>query len=178
MTDDFAPIETERLRLRLVKPGDAARMAQLLTPEISRWVASWSYPFTLAMADERIGLMLMHAQAGNMMPLAVTTKDSDELIGVISVSRHHEDKRRGVFGYWIGEEYQKNGYAAEAAPAAIGAAFKRLELSVIEAAAQLANAPSFKVMEACGMRQVGEGMVYAPSRGREELCRFYEIMNN
>ncbi len=175
MNDNFAPIHTQRLRLRCVRPDDSARMSQLMTAGVSRWVASWPYPFTAEMADERIALMLMHAGAENMMPLVITTKDDDLLIGLVSVSRHHDDARRGVFGYWLGEVYQKKGYTTEVAPVAINAAFEYLDLDVIEAAAQLENVPSFKIMEAAGMTPVGEGMVYAFSRGREEPCRFYEI---
>ena len=175
MDEVFAPVETPRLILRGIKPADAATLSERMTPGVARWVASWPSPLTLELAAQRIELMRLRASEGSMLPMAVVKKDGDELIGLVSVSRHHEDSRRGVFGYWLGERHHQKGYMTEIAPVIIHTAFERLNLDIIEAAAQLANEPSFKVMEAAGMKPSGEGMVYAPSRGHEELCRFYEI---
>jgi len=63
----------------------------------------------------------------------------------------------------------------EAASTALSLAFKTMNLDVVEAGAQPLNEVSFAIMRFCGMRMVGERMLYAPARARNELCRFYEI---
>jgi [ribosomal protein S5]-alanine N-acetyltransferase len=173
--DPFEPMETERLLLRCVAAGDAASTSTLMTPEVSRWVAYWPVPFTPDMATARIEAVRQLAFKGDALPLAVVAKASSELVGWAMLNRDDEDRRRGSLGYWLGEKHHRKGYMKEIAPVVLAAGFRLLDLDVIEAAAQQANAGSFAVMQACGMKPVGEGMVYAPARERQELCCFYEI---
>jgi ribosomal-protein-alanine N-acetyltransferase len=126
-------------------------------------------------AVERIKSSLMLAHAGNMLPFAVNEKTSGEMMGWVMFNRNDENRRRASFGYWLGKKYHGNGFMRELAPVALAAAFKLLDVDVIEAAAQPENTASFAVMRACGMKFSGEDMVYAPSRKRKELCHFYEI---
>ncbi len=86
-----------------------------------------------------------------------------------------DDDTRGELGYWIGEPFQGQGYATEAAGGLISAAFNTLELATIQAGARLDNAESFSVLEKLGMRAVGERTVFARNRDRHETCRYYEI---
>lgn len=41
-------------RLRPLRPADAAALSALMTPEVSRWLASWPVPFTPEMAEARL----------------------------------------------------------------------------------------------------------------------------
>src|SRR5260221_13801381 len=176
MTDaPSEPLEAARLQLRCVAAGDAAATAALMTPEVSRWVAYWLVPFTADMATARIETMRQLAFKGDALPLAIVAKPRGGLIGWVTLDRDGKDRRRGSLGYWLGERYQGKGYMKEVAPVVLAAGFKLLDLDVIEAAAQPENVGSFAIMQACGMRPVGEGMVYAPAREREEPCCFYEI---
>jgi len=97
------------------------------------------------------------------------------MIGWVMFNRDTGNRRRGSFGYWLGEKHHGKGYMKELAPVALVAAFKLLDIDVIEAAAQPENTASLAVMRGCGMEFTGERMVYAPARKREELCHFYEI---
>jgi len=171
----FEALETARLRLRCVAPDDAHATSAMMTPEVSRWVAYWPFPFTYEMAVERIESSLKLAHAGDMLPFAVVEKASDEMIGWVMFNRDTGNRRRGSFGYWLGEKHHGKGYMKELAPVALAAAFKLLDVDVIEAAAQPENTASLAVMRGCGMEFTGERMVYAPARKREELCHFYEI---
>jgi [ribosomal protein S5]-alanine N-acetyltransferase len=173
--EPFEPTETRRLLLRCVAPTDAAATSALMTPGISQCLASWSFPFTTDMAAERIQSMREMAFRGDVVPLAVTTKLGSEFAGWVTVSRDPKDVRRGSLGYWLGVQYHGRGYMKEAATVALGLAFESLNLDVIEAGAQLDNVASFAVMQSCGMTMVGERMLYASARARNEVCRFYEI---
>lgn len=175
MDAPFQPIETARLLLRCISPDDAHSTSSLMTPEVSRWVAYWPVPFTYEMAVERIESALKLAHAGDMLPFAVVEKASGEMIGWVAGNRDPENRRRASFGYWLGEKHHGKGYMREVAPVALAAAFKLLDVDVIEAGAQPGNTASFAIMRRCGMVFTGERMVYAPARQRKELCHFYEI---
>lgn len=176
MSDDlFQPLETDRLRLRCMAERDAAATAHSMTPAVSRWLASWPVPFTPAMAAERIEQWRKKTQAGDALPFAVTDKITDELFGWATIERDRDAPSSGSFGYWMAERFQGRGYMRELAPVVLAAGFEQLSLDTIRAGAQLENNTSFAVMRACGMRPAGEAMVYAPARGREEPCCFYEI---
>lgn len=169
------PIDTPRLRLRCVLQADAAATSRLITPDVSRWVAYWPFPFTLAMAEERIAAVLKWASSGKMLPYAVIEKASDALIGWVMFTRDGDNPKRASFGYWLGEAYHGKGYMKELAPVALAEAFTLLDVDVIEAAAQPENAASLAIMRRCGMHFIKESMLYAPARARDELCHFYEI---
>src|SRR2546425_13276786 len=159
MNAPFPPLETARLRLRCVAPDDAHATSAMMTPEVSRWVAHWPFPFTYEMAVERIESSLKLAHAGDMLPFAVVEKASDEMIGWVMFNRDTGNRRSGSFGYWLGEKHHGKGYMKELAPVALVAAFKLLDMEVIEAAAQPENTASLAVMGGCGMELNVERMV-------------------
>jgi ribosomal-protein-alanine N-acetyltransferase len=167
-------IVTERLRLRCVSQTDAEAISVLMTPRISRWLASWSHPLTVETATKRIEELLDSAKGDSMLPYMILGRETEQAIGWISVQRDASSPRHGELSYWIGENYQGKGYAREAACAMLPSAAKYLNLVSIEAGAQVENAGSFSVMKRCGMVLGSEKLVYVPARARNELCRFYE----
>lgn len=173
--DPFPPLETDRLHLRCVRSEDAADTSRLMTPGVSQWVASWAVPFTRSMAVDRIARARAAAFDRRAAPFAAERRSDGAFMGWVSVTRAVDDLRRGIFGYWLGEAFQGQGYMREAGPAVLAAAFGYLGVDVIEAAAKPENEASFAVMRRCGMIPVGNRMVFAPSRNRQELCLVYEI---
>ena len=109
------------------------------------------------------------------MPCVVEGRSEGAVIGWVHALRSREDARRGTMGYWVGEAYQGRGIMREAAAALAPAVFGFLGVDVVEAGAQPENAGSFAVMRALGMRPAGERLDFAPARGREELCLYYEL---
>lgn len=172
--DPFDPVWTMRLKLRCVRPEDAARTSAMMTPAISRWVASWPVPFTPEMAAERIAAARRAAEGDRALPFAIERRSDGALLGWLGVHRDATDGRRGVLGYWLGEEHHGHGFMREAVPAAVAAAFEGLGLEVIEAGAQPGNTASFAILRGCGMVPAGQRMVFASARGRDEVCLFYE----
>ncbi|SMF55727.1 ribosomal-protein-alanine N-acetyltransferase [Tistlia consotensis] len=169
----FAPLAGSRLRLRCPEPGDAAALSALVTPSVSRWMASWPCPFTQALAESRIAAA---RSAGlERRGLRCLVEAGGTIAGWIEVERDRDDPAVGALGYWIGEAHQGRGYAREAAALLVPAAFAFLDLAVIEAGAQPENLGSFAVMRALGMRPAGERMVFAAARGREERCVFHAL---
>lgn len=152
------------------------QISEMMTPSVSRWVASWPVPFTGEMAMERIASMRQAFMEGRALPCAIERRSDGVLLGWIAVTRREAGERRGMLGYWMGEAHHGHGYMREAAPAAVELAFRSLDLDVIEAAAQPENKASFGVLRGCGMVPVGERMIFAPARSRDELCLLYELV--
>lgn len=146
----------------------------MITPAVSARLARWPYPFTIEMASARIEAARAAAAARTELPLAIVDKSCDTLIGWLVIHRHETERARGSFGYWLGEVYHGQGYMREAAPPAIDHGMTYLGLDIIEAGAQPDHAASFAILRACGMTLVGERMLPAPARGRDELCLVYE----
>jgi ribosomal-protein-alanine N-acetyltransferase len=168
-------IETARLRLRPVDETDAPAAARLMTPDVSRWLASWPAPLDERQAAIRLRHMQDATRRGRALCLGIERRDNPDLIGLVTIVRSRHNARRGDLGYWLGEAFHHQGYMTEAAAAAMAAAFTRLDLTAIEAGAQPGNIGSLAVMQRLGMRHIDERPVWAEARGREELCVYYAI---
>lgn len=173
-TPAFA-IDTERLHLRIARLEDGETLARLVTPEISRWVASWPWPTTVEAAEKLISSRFDSAADACIWPMVITTRANGSIIGWLRLEKSESEAGVLELGYWIGEDAQGKGYAFEAASAAIESAFYRLNAIAVEAGAQTANETSHRLLKKLGMREVGERMVFAPARKREETCRFWRI---
>lgn len=174
--DLFESFETERLRLRCVCPDDATPISRMMTPDVSRWLASWPVPFTTDMAIERIASARRAFIEGRALPCAIERRADGVFLGWLGMTRNEAGARRAMLGYWMGEAHHGQGYMREAAPAAMKVAFDRLDLDAIEAAAQPANDASVAVLRGCGMVAAGERMIFASARSRNELCLLYEAV--
>jgi ribosomal-protein-alanine N-acetyltransferase len=169
------PIDTARLRLRALEDGDAPHVARLMTPAVTRWLASWPSPVTEALARERIAQMRDVMRQGHAACFAIERRADPAFMGGIHVFRSRDDPARGALGYWLGEPYQRQGFMTEAAAAVVAAAFARLALHVIEAGAQPENEGSLAIMRTLGMRPIGSRLTWAAGRQREELCEYAEV---
>ena len=122
-SDPFPPFATDRLRLRCVESGDAKATAALMTAAISATVASWPPSLSQEMALGRIKSARTAATAGRAMPCAIVRQRDAAFLGWAGINRLADDDTRGELGYWIGEPFQGQGYATEAAGGLISAAF-------------------------------------------------------
>jgi RimJ/RimL family protein N-acetyltransferase len=168
-------VETERLRLRPLQDGDAGATARLMTPTVAQWLATWPSAITTDFVARRIVKARELTAAGQLLCFAIERREDGAMIGWVSVFRSPRDTSRGDLGYWLGEPFQRRGYMREAARAALAEAFVRLDLSAIEAGAQIENEPSLRVVRGLGMLPIGTRAVWASARNREELCEYYEI---
>ncbi len=144
-----------------------------MTPAVSRWLISWPHPFTLTMAAERIDTARAASASGDMLPLVIERLADHAVLGWVSVTRM--TGHSGRLSYWLGEHYHRHGYMREAVAATLPEAFQLLDLDVIDAAAQVENAPSIGLMRGLGMEILGEEMMFAPARNQDELCAVLEL---
>lgn len=164
-------IETARLRLRPPRLGDAPALSALMTPAVSRWLASWPVPFTRELAHARIaGVLDAMAQGGT---LCCIIEHAGETAGWIGAARL-PGTSRASFGYWLGEPHHGQALMREAAPAFVVVLRPRLALDSIEATCQPGNHASARTLAACGLSRVGQRTDPAPARNRNELVDVWE----
>ncbi|TCQ70420.1 RimJ/RimL family protein N-acetyltransferase [Ochrobactrum sp. BH3] len=167
---------TERLELRLVMVSDSVALQKLMTPAISQWVAVWPYPLTQEAAERIIDKALIGHSVQRTLPLVIVNQAENQVIGWIKVDIEECDgKRIGEIGYWLSEEVHGMGFGYEAAQGLIAACFEELEIHSMRAGAQTANAVSHNLLMKLGMHRTGEQLVFAPARGRDELCTYFEL---
>ena len=75
-------VDTPRLRLRPVHEGDAEATARLMTPALSRWLASWPSPITAAAVAARIASLRQAIAAGRTLCFAIERREDGAMIGL------------------------------------------------------------------------------------------------
>jgi len=169
------PIEGLSIRLWCIALKDASAIAEIMTPDVSRWLASWPPNLTVEAATERISRAQSAMQEKRELHFRVEERERNLTIGYVSVGQSATDRGVGHLSYWLGSAFQGKGYMTEAVRRALAAGFRYLDLERIEAGAQAENLSSFAVMRRVGMSPIGERLVWAESRQQYERCLFYGI---
>jgi len=168
-------LRTQRLTLRPLSAEDAAPSARIMSPAIARWTGSWTGVETAEEVGAKIKQSLEAERSGGRFMRAATLTGTGQLIGWVGVMRLKSEPERGSLGYWLGEAWFGQGYGKEAARATLDAAWDALDLQVIEAAVQVANTASHRILLGLGMRPMGQRMEFASARGVADLCEWYEL---
>jgi [ribosomal protein S5]-alanine N-acetyltransferase len=109
---------TPRLDLDAVTHADAQRLTELASDaRIAATTSELPHPYELRDAIAWIDRMPSSEIAGRLA-WGVRLAAGGELIGVVSLARER-DRPIGLLAYWIGVPYWNNGYATEAAGAAV-----------------------------------------------------------
>jgi len=168
-------IEGVQIRLRCISLTDAPAIANLMTPDISEWLASWPANPTVEAVRERIIRAEKAMQQKRELHFRIEECERNVTVGYVSVARSATDSGVGHISYWLGNAFQGKGYMTEAVRHAINAAFRYMDLERVEAGAQPENLSSFSVMRRVGMSPIGERVVWANNRQRNEKCLFYSV---
>ena len=159
-------IETKSLLLRPYVPADLACVHEYAAiPEFSRF-EEWgpnSVEDTKRFIEECIAGMVQAPPVGYQ--LAVVLRERNRLIGGCNLKQKHADIREAFLGYAIGPEFQRRGYATEAAAALVDFGFNQLRLVRIVAECNAENLASRRVMEKLGMRLVSRRAKYKEVKG-------------
>lgn len=146
-------IETERLRLRAWRVGDADDVfAYAQDPEWSRYLRTLPRPYLRDDADKFIARQLL------LDPLrhpAWAVEHQGRVIGGINV-RFDFEHLLGEIGYSIAPAHWNKGICTEAARAVVDAAFtSHADLNRLHARADAQNTASQRVMDKVGMTKEG-----------------------
>ena len=155
----FAPISTERLSLRPLRPGDAEAIHRLVNDwEVVRMLSQLPFPYPRDLADKWIASTLEQMERGSGYHLAITGQEDGQemLIGCIGL-RLDLAPRVGHLGYWIGRRFWRVGVASEAATRLARWALANLDIDRLEAHVAVDNPASSAVLRRAGFREVGSG---------------------
>jgi RimJ/RimL family protein N-acetyltransferase len=141
------PIETARLRLRRLVPGDLAALHAIHSREdVTRWLY-WSPRDE----DEVRASLEAHIARPSDEGVVLAIDLDGELIGTanVAVGEH----RQGEIGFMLHPEHQGHGYATEAAEAIVELAFGTYRLHRVYGCVEPRNTASVRVLERLRMRK-------------------------
>lgn len=149
------PFKTSRLLLRPFLEADLAAFAAYRSdPDVARY-QSWSPPYTLDQAMEFLREMKLEKAGapGTWYQLAVERQGQPGLIGDCAFQVFADDERQAQIGFTFSPNYQKQGYATEAATGLLDYLFGERRLHRITATCDVENNASVRLLERLGMRR-------------------------
>lgn len=135
-----------------------------LTP----WEPLWATDhLTREAFKRRVSWATRSMKEGRAFPLFLIRKRDEALLGAVTL----DNVRRGpsmsvTVGYWTGERFARRGYMREALSAAREHAFRRLNVSRVEAACLPENKASRRLLEKCAFKYEGVAQSYLQINGR------------
>jgi len=156
--DQDATVETARLILRPLQDDDAAGLAAIANDiRIASMLGTMPHPYGLE--DARAFLARVAEMPADAACFAIVRKDSGEVIGTTGYGPAHGLPEGAApetdFGYWLGVDHWGQGFATEAATAAVAHAFTVSGQTLISTDHQVTNPASRRVLEKVGFRPVG-----------------------
>ncbi len=171
--EEFSPsidcpvLVTERLVLRPPHEDDVADLARLANNrKVSDMLARMPHPYGEKEARAFIRMSAMRTAGAGY---AITDAETGALIGGAGLN----PRGAGLeLGYWIGEPFWGKGFATEAAHAMVDLAFRATEIGELYASCRVINPGSRRVIQKCGFRYLGQGMIDSLAAGRVAVDRY------
>lgn len=164
-------IETKQLLLRPPLIRDFEEWASLRRNSrafLVPWEPSWSRDHLTSRAfRNRVVWADRAIRQGDALPLLLVDRVGGAIVGGITLSNiRRQPAQAGTLGYWIGEDFAKNGLMSEALTALRDYAFNILDLSRLEAACLPENKASRNLLERCQFKYEGVAQAYLQINGR------------
>jgi RimJ/RimL family protein N-acetyltransferase len=142
-------LETERLMLRRPTLADAKAIARLANDRrIAENTRRLPYPYSQDHAIE-----FVRGSANDYRGTAFLIENNHTPIGVVGIDGREPDAPE--LGFWLGVQYWGQGFATEAARAAIDFAFEEFDVEHLVSGARLSNCASRNILEKCGFQWCG-----------------------
>jgi [ribosomal protein S5]-alanine N-acetyltransferase len=175
---DQPELESPRLRLRPLGPGDAADVFEWASDDTVTQFLSW--PTHRSLDDTRRYLQSVldgyarHEFAG----WGIELKAERKLVGGLALRHWDRGHRRTEIGYVMNPRYQGRGIMTEAVRLVIVCGFEQLQLNRIEAHCFVENVASEQVMRKAGMTLDGTLRQYEFIKGRFWDTRIYALLRD
>ena len=137
---------------------------------LRRWMVWYRDSYDLDDAESWIRYTIESAARGVGFHFAIVD-ETDDLIGVISVEGVSAESGRGMLGYWMATRATGLGHGRKAVEQVVAWARGQEKLATLWAVVAEANAPSRRVLEINGFRQVGT----RPMDERGDVQLVYEL---
>lgn len=164
-------IETDRMSLRLPKTSDHRAWANLRRDSagfLKPWEPQWSREHLSRKAfASRVYSAQKVVDTGIGLPLFLIRREDQCLLGAITLDNiQRGPAQTGTIGYWMGEQFARQGYMREAVMAVVHHAFTDLDISRLQAGCLPENAASRGVLEKSGFKYEGVAQSYLQISGR------------
>ncbi len=176
-------IETERMLLRLPQHSDYRAWVALRQGSagfLQPWEPEWApdHLSRRSFTNRVYWASRSHGQ-GTALAMFLTRKADGALLGAITM----DNIRRGpsqsaTLGYWVGQANARQGYMREAIVAVTHYAFRRLDLSRLEAACLEENRASRGLLERAGFKYEGVAQSYLQIAGRWRNHVLYAMLRS
>ena len=144
------PLETARLVLRPLEPGDAEDLYTIFSdPKVARYGSSPAWT-SIDEANAFIQRAITACQDGSSLRLGLVRREDRRLIGQCTLFSISEQNRRAEIGYTMASDAWGHGFMDEALRALIDYGFGVLNLIRIEADIDPRNAASARSLERLG----------------------------
>ena len=163
-------LETERLILRKLEPGDAGDVFEYASdPEVSKYT-TWETHRTLEDSRGFIQWTLGRYECDEAGEWGIVLKETGRLIGSMGFVRLDLQNSCGSFGYVLARKHWRKGLMPEAVKRLIRFGFEEMGLNRIEAYHYIENGASGRVMQKAGMTY--EGLLRQKMFAK---CRFWDV---
>lgn len=170
-------LSTPRLCLRPFSAADAPAVQRLAgDARVALPTAAVPHPYPDGAAEAWIATHAAAFAARQEVSFAICLRQTDELIGAISLMQMHAGDARAEVGYWIGVDHWGRGYCSEALVGLIGYAHQGLGLTRIVARCAASNPGSARVMEKAGLVREGLLRQHTRKQGRFEDMLLYGMV--
>ncbi|MBW1915891.1 MAG: GNAT family N-acetyltransferase [Deltaproteobacteria bacterium] len=170
-------ITTDRLTLRSFSIDDIKSLVDIADDRrIADGMISIPHPYTIQYAEQWIKMAEKNMKADISYYFAITLNEDNRLISSIELRAIEMEHLHAETSFWIGSDWQGNGYATEAANAMIKFGFITLGLNRIYAHHMLRNRSSENVLKKIGMTCEGTMRQRVIKWGIFEDVGFYAII--
>lgn len=153
--DPFPVMETEHLNLRRIAPKDLEDLFEMRTE--SGLIEFTDNVLDRTREETKLYMEKMHqgVSDGEFIIWAMEHKETEKVIGTISIWNIRWEEMTAELGYRIIPSYQRRGYMKEALREITDYTFEMLNLRVIEAYTEEKNIPSRRLLESLHFKETG-----------------------
>lgn len=172
-------LQCERVILRPLEDSDAPTLYENVKEyEMARWLINLPHPYPEGGAMEFIRKVRGLMETGESYELAIESRETSGVLGVMSFCRVDKKNRNAEVGYWVAKAHRGRGIATEAGLALLAFGFEKLSLERIYSKCFVENIPSQRVLEKLGMRYEGTFRHEVLKEDRFIDMKYYSILKD
>jgi [ribosomal protein S5]-alanine N-acetyltransferase len=153
--EDSLTTDTQRLRLRPLRMGDAGDLFEIWSDSEAMRYFSFQPMHSIEQAQERVASKLQFSADRRDLICVVELQSTGEVIGDCALFNGIAQSQRAEIGYCLKRKHWGNGYMTEAIAALIGHGFERIGLRRLEADVDPRNQSSINLLERLGFKREG-----------------------
>jgi len=174
-------LKTKRLILRPFRKSDVDDLVKNANNlNVSQYLGEVSYPYTKKDAEWFINSCSkkLKVKPCEDYSFGIEFKTLNKIIGVVSLTKVDSFHGKASLGYWLGENYWRQGIMSEAVKAIIDFGFNTLKLRRISVSAFTPNKNSNALIKKMGFKKEGLRRKYfkAKSTGKIYDTNFYGLL--